>query len=400
MKKVLLLNQTFHPDVVSTAQHLTSLGEALAASGAQVTAISSRRAYDAPATRFPRRETYRKIKIERIAATGFGKGAKWKRILDFGSFLLSTTLRLFFSPRADVIVALTSPPLVAALAAIYKRVRGGRFVYWVMDLNPDEALAAGWLGPGLIAWSLERISRFTLQTADAIVVLDRFMHARVLSKNVAPERVHILPPWSFDEYVYFNAEGRERFRQKHGLAGKYVVMYSGNHSPCHPLDTVLDAAIALDGDDRFRFLFVGGGSEYKKLRQAVEQRRLSNVLFLPYQPLQSLSESLSAADLQIVVMGTPFVGIIHPCKLYGILAVSAPILSIGPDESHVTDALSDARSTASYIHIAPGDADALVAYLRASVENWEPEQVRMENPMVREFGAAKLLPELMAIILR
>jgi hypothetical protein len=34
------------------------------------------------------------------------------------------------------------------------------------------------------------------------------------------------------------------------------------------------------------------------------------------------------------------------------------------------------------------------------VENWEPEQVRMENPMVREFGAAKLLPELMAIILR
>ena len=264
MKKVLLLNQTFHPDVVSTAQHLTSLGEALAARGAEVTAISSRRAYDAPATRFPRRETYHKIKIERITATGFGKGAKWRRILDFGSFLLSTTIRLIFSPKADVIVALTSPPLIAALAAIYKRLRGARFVYWVMDLNPDEALAAGWLKPGLIAWSLERISRFTFRSADAIIVLDRFMHVRVLSKNVAPERVHILPPWSFDEYVYFNAEGRERFRQSHGLTDKFVVMYSGNHSPCHPLDTLLDAATALASDDRFRFLFVGGGSEYTR----------------------------------------------------------------------------------------------------------------------------------------
>ncbi|MGI8770597.1 MAG: glycosyltransferase family 4 protein [Acidobacteriaceae bacterium] len=400
MKKVLLLNQTFHPDVVSTAQHLTSLGEALAARGAEVTALSSRRAYDAPATRFPRRETYRKVKIERITATGFGKGAKWRRILDFGSFLLSITIRLIFSPKADVIVALTSPPLIAALAAIYKRLRGARFVYWVMDLNPDEALAAGWLKPGLIAWSLERISRFTFRSADAIIVLDRFMYARVLSKNVAPERVHILPPWSFDEYVYFNAEGRERFRRRHGLTDKFVVMYSGNHSPCHPLDTLLDAATALASDDRFRFLFVGGGSEYKKLQQTAQQRQLSNVLFLPYQPLESLSDSLSAADLQTVVMGTRFVGIIHPCKLYSILAVNAPILSIGPGESHVTDALGNARSTASFIHIAPGDTETLVAYLQASLQHWSPQQGRLQNPIVRDFGAARLLPEMADIILR
>lgn len=399
MKKVFLLNQTFYPDVVSTAQHLTSLGVALAASGVEVTAICSRRAYDAPATCFPRREIYRKVEIVRIGATGLGKGAKWRRILDFGSFLFSAAFRLFFRPKADVVVALTSPPLVAALAAVYKRLRGGKFVYWVMDLNPDEALAAGWLKPGLLAWALERISRFTFRSADTIIVLDRFMRVLVLSKGVAPERVHILPPWSYDEYVYFNAEGRKRFRQKHGLMDKYVVMYSGNHSPCHPLDTVLDAAAALAGDDRFRFLFVGGGSEFSKLRHAAGERGLTNTLFLPYQPLESLSESLSAADLQTVAMGTPFVGIIHPCKLYSILAVNAPVLSIGPEESHVTDALGDARSNASYLHIGPGDVGRLVEYLRESMRNWRPGQERMENPMVREFAAARLLPEMVEIIL-
>ena len=50
--KILLLNQCFYPDVVSTAQHLTDLATALAARGHEVTVIASDRGYDDPATRF------------------------------------------------------------------------------------------------------------------------------------------------------------------------------------------------------------------------------------------------------------------------------------------------------------------------------------------------------------
>jgi colanic acid biosynthesis glycosyl transferase WcaI len=397
--KIVLLNQTFHPDVVATAQYLTSLGEALAATGGDVTAISSRRAYDVPGKRFPRREVHRDIKIERVPAAGLGKGSKWKRIVDFGSFFFSTAVRLFLRPRADIVVALTSPPLIATLAAVYRRLRGGKFIYWVMDLNPDEALAAGWLKPGLVSWCLERISRATMRSADAIIVLDRFMQARVLAKGAAPDRVHMLPPWSFDGSVYFNPRGRERFRERHGLADKFVVMYSGNHSPCHPLDTLLDGAVALSGDDRFHFAFVGGGSEYEKLRRAAEEGGLTNVSFLPYQPLDTLSESLSAADLQVVVMGEPFVGTIHPCKLYSILAVNAPVLYIGPDESHILDALGDSRSTSPYAHIAFGDTPALISYLETLVEDWDPQPVREANPLADQFAAARVLPRLVSVIL-
>ena len=65
-----------------------------------------------------------------------------------------------------------------------------------------------------------------------------------------------------------------------------------------------------------------------------------NVKCLPYQPLSELSSSLSAADLHVVVMGDEFVGIVHPCKVYNILAVGAPVLYIGPEPSHVTDIAS------------------------------------------------------------
>ena len=36
-------------------------------------------------------------------------------------------------------------------------------------------------------------------------------------------------------------------------------------------------------------------------------------------------------------MGDPFVGLVHPCKVYNIRALGIPYLYIGPDESHVTD---------------------------------------------------------------
>src|SRR5678816_811521 len=120
------------------------------------------------------------------------------------------------------------------------------------------------------------------------------------------DRITIIPPWSHDDQVGYSQAGREAFRLKHGLSDKFVVMYSGNHSPCHPLDTLLGAARAVQKRSDIAFCFVGGGSEQAKVRES----GLANVKCLPYQPLDELSNSLSAADLQVIVMGEKFVGIV------------------------------------------------------------------------------------------
>ena len=119
--KVLLLNQCFHPDVASTAQHLTDLAVGLAERGHEVTALASRRCYDKPTLRFPRRERWKNITIIRIPSLGFGKSAKWRRAADFGSYLLSCVARLVVLPKFDVVVALTSPPLISFLGALFVR---------------------------------------------------------------------------------------------------------------------------------------------------------------------------------------------------------------------------------------------------------------------------------------
>ncbi len=363
--RVLLLNQTFHPDVVATAQVLSDFAVGLVERGHHVTAIASQRAYDNPAQRFPARETWRGVEIQRLPSAGFGKASLWRRAADFGFFSAVTALRLFTLPRYDAVVALTSPPLVSYLAAWFCRLRGAKLYYWVMDMNPDEAVAAGWLREGsLPTRALEVMSRCSLRQSHRIIALDRFMRDRIVAKGIPAERVAVIPPWAHDEAVHFDAEGRAKFRAAHGLSDKFVVMYSGNHSPVHPLTTLLAAARALADDPRFVFCFVGGGSEQPKVKKFAEENRLNNIRCLPYQPLNELAGSLSAADLHTVVLGDPFVGMIHPCKIYNILTVGSPVLYIGPEPSHLADILASMGSSPHTARVAHGRPADVVAQIK------------------------------------
>jgi len=350
--KFLFLNQTFYPDVVATGQYLSDVALAVVERGHSVTVITSRLAYDEPLKIYPRRQTWQGIEIIRVWSTGFGKEARWRRAIDFASFIASCAVRAAFLRRHDVVIALTSPPLISLVGALVALIRQARFIYWVMDLNPDEAIAAGWLREHSIAGNiLEAFSRFSLRRATKVMVLDRFMRERIIAKGIAPDKVLVSRLWS--QGVRFDRAGRDQFRQRHGLEGKFVVMYSGNHSPCHPLDTVLEAAKQLASDPEIVFCFVGGGSEFRRIRaqcagiEGNSGNSLRNVLCLPYQPRSELAASLSAADLHLLVMGDPFVGLVHPCKIYNLLSIGMPILYIGPSPSHVTEIVKSVASRVS-----------------------------------------------------
>jgi glycosyltransferase involved in cell wall biosynthesis len=374
--------------VVSTAQHLTDLATALASRGHKVTVIASDRGYDDPAMRFARYEQWNGVEIIRIPSLSLGKKSRWRRACNFGSFLLLCALRLLTLRRFDVVVALTSPPLISFLAALFVKLKGGSFCFWVMDLNPDEAIAAGWLDrDSTTTRLLQRMLNYSFRQAARTIVLDRFMKERVVAKGVDAGRIAIVPPWSHDDRVSFSEAGREVFRRQHDLADKFVVMYSGNHSPCHPLDTLLDAALALKARKEIVFCFVGGGSEQAKVRAFASRHELKNVKCLPYQPLSELSGSLSAADLHVVVMGDAFVGIVHPCKVYNIMAIGAPTLYIGPEPSHVTDIASRSK----FFFTRHRDVEAVTnAILEAT-------QLSERQP-VTAFSKQMLLPQFIGLI--
>lgn len=394
--RVLLLNQCFYPDQVATAQQLTSLARGLCERGHEVTVIASARGYDDPARRFPSRETWKGIEIIRIPTLALGKNAKWRRALNFLSFLVVCCWRLLWLPRFDSVVALTSPPLISVLGALFVRLKGGEFFFWVMDLNPDEAIAAGWLKKdSFLARSFERMLRYSLNHSTRVIVLDRFMKQRIAAKGIPSERIQVISPWPFDDVVHYDERGREEFRRQHGLANKFVVMHAGNHSPCHPLDTLLKAAQAMAETTGVVFCFVGGGSEQAKVNAFAKAQDLSNVRCLPYQPFETLAGVLSAADLHVAVMGDAFVGVVHPSKIYNILAVGSPLLYIGPAESSIVDVAQQLGDCLSFFAAQHADAARVVEHVRTAVA---AASRKREGVLDDRFSRSVLLAEFISLL--
>jgi colanic acid biosynthesis glycosyl transferase WcaI len=396
--RILLLNQCFYPDVVSTAQHLTDLALGLAEKGHKVTVLASRRGYDDPARRFSARETWRRIDIIRIPSLGFGKAGKWWRCLDFATYLLICFVRLMFLPRHDLTVALTSPPLISFFGALFVKLRGGRFCFWVMDLNPDEGIELGWVRENSpIARLLQAFLKYSLRCSDRVIALDRFMRDRIIAKGTPAERITVLPPWSHDEEIRYDEAGRKAFRDVHGLTEKFVVMYSGNHSACHPLDALLAAAGSLNREEKIIFCFVGGGSEFQKVKDFARDNALTNVLCLPYQARDDLSGSLSAADLHVVVMGDRFRGLIHPCKIYNIVAIGAPFLYIGPEESHVSDLVQRHTHGLNVRSARHGAVEEVVTHIQAAAAAG-PRRTIPSQELASHFSYHTLLPQMISVL--
>ena len=112
------------------------------------------------------------------------------------------------------------------------------------------------------------------------------------------------------------------------------------------------------------------------MKRFAQARQMKNVVCLPYEPLDELSASLSAADLHVVVMGDPFVGIVHPCKIYNVLRIGAPFLAIGPETSHLTDLLSEGDVSEQGTAARHGEVELVVECLEEAAARNDWRHVR------------------------
>ncbi|QQS07798.1 MAG: glycosyltransferase family 4 protein [Phycisphaerales bacterium] len=399
---ILIISQVYVPDPASVGQHIADAAEELARRGYRVVVYASANGYDDPTRKYPRREALRGVDVRRLPFSSFGKGSITVRLLAQSIFVVLAFVRGLFTRNLASILVSTSPPFCGVVGAWLSKIRRVPVTYWLMDLNPDQMLALGKARPDQVSVRVfELFNRIILRQASNIVMMDRFMLDRVQKKGVdVASKTTIAPPWPHDEGTRSIAHSVNPFRSTHNLEGKFVVMYSGNHSPANPLTTLLDAAERLRDDPRLVFLFIGGGGGKKEVDERIaSDHNASNLRSLPYQPLDQIQYSLSAADVHVVSIGNEVVGIVHPCKVYGAMAVSRPVLLLGPSPSHVSDLI--ATHSIGW-HVAHGDVDGAVRTLQTMLEMSADQLHAMGDRAARvvstDLGRDKLCGEFCDVI--
>jgi len=363
---VLVISQVYVPDPASAGQHLHDVSRELISQSKRVIVFTPRGGYDDPSCKYQWREIIDGVEVWRLPLCAFGKKSIMWRLLSGLSLSMQSMLLGLFVPNLTHVLVSTAPPMSVISVQFIRLFRKVKIVFWIMDLNPDQMIALGKLRQGSILVKIgDGINRSVLRTAYRVVALDSFMAKRlkdkVKDKTGSFQNLRIIPPWPYENQLISINHETNNFRKNNSLDGKFVVMYSGNIIPVHPIDTLLEAIVRLKGINEIIFLFIGKESACKKLDEFARAHGLSNLRTLPYVPLAETQYSLSAADLHIVTMGDSMVGIVHPCKVYGIMSVGRPFLAFGPKVSHIGEILDKVPIGWLVEH---GDVDGAVRILK------------------------------------
>lgn len=369
---LLMISQVYIPDPASVGQHMADVAAEMVRRGWNVTVFAAANGYDDPSVRYKRDEVIDGVQIRRFPFSSFGKSSLLVRLIAQLIFMMQCMIHGLFVGRLRGIIVSTSPPFAAVAAMFIRAFKHAPIKYWVMDLNPDQMIALGKTKETSIpARVFNFLNRMVLKRADDVIVLDRFMAERVNRKRNVSAKMTILPPWPHEDHLELVDRERNPFREKHGLAGKTVIMYSGNHSPTNPITTILQAALKLRHRDDIVFMFIGGGLGKKEIEAAIADHKPKNIISLPYQPFDQIKYSLSAANVHVVTMGNEVVGIVHPCKIYGAMALSRPILLVAPKPCHASDLVDEYQIG---WHIGHGEVDHAVQIIE-EIAAMEPESL-------------------------
>ncbi|QPN64287.1 glycosyltransferase family 4 protein [Synechococcus sp. CBW1004] len=363
MARLTIVSQYHPPDFAATGQFIGDLSSRLAERGLQNLVLTGQPGYAFSREEAERIEFFPNRCIRRTAMSRFWPERIRGRVVNSLLFCLRTLLRLLRQGRrGDLLLFSTEPaylPIVGWLAHLLTR---APYVVLVYDLYPDIAVSLGVVTadqPIVKLWRL--LQAQALECANEIIVLSTTMLSYL--RHHYPQ-VHtpitVIPSWADPERITPLPRAENLFAQRHGLADRFVVLYSGNQGRCHDLTTLIDAAVRLRDRSDILFLIVGAGAQHKSLVEKVQQQGLSHVRFLPYQEADQLPSLLASADLAIVSLLEAAEGQVAPSKLYGHLAAATPVAAICAPHSYLRTELARADCGRAF---RSGDSEGLAAFI-------------------------------------
>jgi colanic acid biosynthesis glycosyl transferase WcaI len=258
--------------------------------------------------------------------------------------------------RADVILAMTDPPIAGIAGALIARLSGRPFLYNIRDMYPDMAVAGNIVHQNAWTARWESMHRRALRQAARVIVLGDDMRDRILAKGIRPENVVVIRDGT--SLPGAMPETSDPVVQEIRCGFPFVTLHAGNLGFYGAWSTILKAAEILSNEN-IGVVFVGDGANRETMERSAGNVR--NVRFLPFRPVQQVPHVMMAGDLQIVTVKRGLEGVVVPSKLYSTLAAGRPVLAIAAPESDVARIVSAAGCGVS---VDPDDPAAIAAAIR------------------------------------
>ncbi|WP_425066187.1 glycosyltransferase [Reyranella sp.] len=346
-RRIVVIADWLPPDFGAVGQYMQMRAQALAEQGHAVTLVGLT---TGTGTRGYRERGRGALTEIRLSARPVPRGSLLGRML----WTIVTNLRLLFAAfgplrAADGILFTGSPPFLIHLLVPLKPLWKGRLVYRITDFHP-ECLIAARDRPSRALNLLLRLTNFWRRRVDSFEVLGQDQRRRLQATGVPGERITLVRDGS---PVAFAADGRTEPLPA-DLAGKCVLLYSGNYGVAHEIETVLRGYELhhREGSGRVHLWLSATGAGADEIAEVLKSAGLPFHRSSPV-PLDKLAGLLRAPAAHLVTLRDSFVGYVMPSKIYACVDSGKPVLFVGSADSDVH--LLAQAAPAGYWRVSCGD---------------------------------------------
>lgn len=364
MGKVLKIQiiTVFYPPEIGGAAHLVhGLAVSLTQMGHEVTVITCFPTYNLKETPLPYRkgflmkEIIENITIIRIRIPKFPRANKIARGIEhfvLGLFLGAVTL---FAPKADAALVLSPPLPVPWLVELVGKIRQMQVILNIQDLFPLEAVELGMLKNRILIKIFEGMESQVYRHADAVTVHSPGNKEHVVKRGGLDNQVHVIYNWVDSDLIYPSPKINE-FSKQYDLLDRFVVSYAGTMGWAQDMGSIIKCANRLRDQADILFVLVGDGVEKEKSQIKAAELGLTNILWLPMQPLKVYPYILASSEISLINLHPELHSPVVPSKLLSIMAAGRPVVASLPAESDARRIINESQCG---ICVDAGDGDAL-----------------------------------------
>jgi glycosyltransferase involved in cell wall biosynthesis len=284
-------------------------------------------------------DEYKDVKINRVRNWGRHHGTLFQRFLFALGFSIKSFLFLLRNKkRFEVILITTNPPFLGILMIVINKILKLPYVLVVYDIYPQILSKLNILSSDSFLYKCwVRINVKVYNNASKIISIGRDMTGILENEMKIDDKskIILIHNWADARTVYPVLEKNNQFIINNNLVNKKVLLYSGTLGSTHNIEDILKSASELSTYEEILFLFIGSGSKVKLVENYILFSGNHNVKLLDFQPIETLSYTLSSAFISFVCLDSSFTGLSVPSKSYGILASGVPIVGLIDSNSEI-----------------------------------------------------------------
>ncbi|EPB9413393.1 glycosyltransferase family 4 protein [Clostridium perfringens] len=396
--KVVLVSEFFYPYKTSTQKILTELAEDFVEYGLEVDVLTTKNAYREEKQDLGKYEIYRGINIKRVFSTEGNRDSKIGRLLNYITFTTSVFFNLLFKKNYDKILFVSNPPLVPFIGYLIKKLRGKNYIYLVHDIYPDVAEKLGVIKKGsIISKVMNYMNKKIYTNAERIIALGKDMKRVIADKGVDEEKIEIVTNWA-DSRVNYEKEVDKDFYKKYGLENKFNILYTGNISKVHAIDTIVEVAKILKNEEDIMFTFVGDGNRKQDLIEIKEKEELRNIQLENYMFGEEYNNLLNCANLFITTLQQGIEGLGVPSKTYTYMSVAKPLIAIMSENSEIGSMVNQYNLGKQFNNKEYHKIAEFILELKNSNESYNEISKNVRNKFLNEYERKKVTNKFYKVI--